>query len=130
MANSTSTELERFVREYLGDATHYVWEKQQRALLALARTCRESGIELRLVLFPMLHDLDDYAYQDVEDEIQRFAREAGIPSFSLLEGFRGRDARSLWVAEHDQHPNEEGHRIAADALLPYMREALAAVPPR
>ena len=75
-------------------------------------------------MFPVLLELDDYPYDAVEAEVLRFASEAGIPAFSLIEGFRGREPRSLWVAENDQHPNEKGHRIAAETLYPYLRQAI------
>jgi lysophospholipase L1-like esterase len=115
------------LNSYLGtDDERETWEKQQAALRRLQKICERRGIDFHLIVFPLLFDLDHYPYQAVEDEILGFAEEAGIPAFSLLEGFRGRDARSLWVAENDQHPNEEGHRIAAETLLPYLREAIGA----
>jgi len=118
---------ETVMSSYLGtDDERETWEKQQVALRKIQRICERRGIDFQLIVFPLLFDLDRYPYQSVEDEILGFAAEAGIPAFSLLEGFRGRDARALWVAENDQHPNEDGHRIAAETLLPYLREAISA----
>jgi len=113
------------LRSYLGsESERETWEAQQGALRKLARMCKRRGIDFQLIVFPLLFDLDRYPYQAVEDEVLSFATEAGIPALSLLEGFRGRDARALWVAENDQHPNEEGHRIAAAILTPYLRDAI------
>jgi len=117
------------VRAYLGsEAERATWTTQSAALRALAERVQRSGSELHLVVFPMLLDLDDYPFQAVEDEILRVAREAGIPAISLLDGFRGQDARALWVAANDQHPNERGHRIAANTLYPYVRDTLRKEP--
>jgi lysophospholipase L1-like esterase len=73
----------------------------------------------------LLFDFDDYRYFDIEREIERFAEEEGIPVASLTSGFLGRDAESLWVASNDQHPNEEGHRIAADTLYPHIQAMIS-----
>ncbi len=92
------------------DRERATWEDQQGALRDIESSCRQSGIDFHLIVFPLLFNLDNYPYDVVEDEILRFASEAGIPAFSLLKGFRGLEAHSLWVAAHDQHPNEKGHR--------------------
>lgn len=110
---------------YLGDfAQTESWRVEQDALRRLAGRCAELGIPFHLVLFPMLFDLRNNPFDPVEAEVERFAREAGIPFFSLTPGFRGRDASALWVSPSDQHPNEEGHAIAAETLLPYFTSAL------
>lgn len=118
---------ERLRRAYLGSpADRETWRRQQEALLAIARDCRAKGRPFHLVIFPLLFDLDDYAFFDVEEAIAGFAREHDLPVFSLTPGFLGEDAESLWVASNDQHPNARGHAIAAATLLPYVREALRA----
>jgi hypothetical protein len=99
------------------------WLMQQRFLLAIRDECRRSGDDFRLIIFPMLFGLESgYQFKDVEDEVARFARGAGIPVFSLTPGFLGRRSRSLWISPNDQHPNELGNRIAADTLFPYMKK--------
>lgn len=116
----------RIVEAYLGDESQRKpWLAEQRALRELAARCAEAGVAFHLVLFPMLFELDADPFAAVEHEIERFAREAGIPLFSLGPAFHGRDARALWVSPSDQHPNEEGHRIAAEALLPFVESVLA-----
>jgi lysophospholipase L1-like esterase len=107
---------------YLGSRKQrLMWLIQQRYLLEIADSCETEGIPLHLVIFPLLFDLDDYEFLDVEAEIERFAAGHGIPVHSLTPGFLGRADHELWVANNDQHPNAEGHRIAAEALLPYLR---------
>ena len=101
-----------------------MWRRQQAALLAMQALARRAGAELHLVVFPLLFGLDDYRFHAVEAEIESFAAAHGIPVFSLTPAFLGRDARELWVASNDQHPNPSGHRIAAERLLPYLRSLL------
>lgn len=106
-----------------------MWNKQQRHLRKIRDLCRDQGLPFQLIIFPMLFDLDHYSFFPVEAEIERFAREAEIPVFSLTPGFLGRDAASLWVAANDQHPNAEGHQIAADTLFPLVEELTRAARP-
>lgn len=82
------------------------------------------NIPFHLVIFPILLDLDDYKFSAVENEIARFAKANDIQVFSLTPGFLGEDDRSLWVSPVNQHPNAEGHRIAADTLYPYLLDAI------
>ena len=117
----------RLEAAYLGsDREQAEWRKQRGFLLEIAEACRELGIPFHLVIFPILSELEDYRFGAVEDAIADFAREHGIPVFSLTPAFLGRDARSLWVAHNNQHPNEEGHRIAGDMLFPYVEEQIPA----
>jgi hypothetical protein len=107
---------------YLGSREQRrMWLIQQRYLLEIADSCKKESIPFHLVVFPLLFDLDDYEFLGVEAEIERFAAFHGIPVHSLTPGFLGRTDHELWVANNDQHPNAEAHRIAAETLLPYLR---------
>jgi len=110
---------------YLGSPDERaVWREQQQALLGISRACQEKNISFHLVIFPILFNLKDYEFHEVEKEIQAFAENHDIPVFPLTPGFLGENDRTLWVASNDQHPNEKGHRIAAETLLPYLRTML------
>jgi hypothetical protein len=45
------------------------------------------------------------------------ASAAGFTTFDLSYVYKGRDERKLVLSESNAHPNEEGHRIIADALF-------------
>ena len=110
---------------YLGShAEREMWRLQQTALLAMASRCEEAGVPFHLVVFPLLFDLHDYGFHDVEGEIEQFAEQSDIPHFSLTPAFLGREDHTLWVASNDQHPNARGHAIAAERLLPYVRDVV------
>lgn len=118
----------RMHRSYLGSpGEQAMWRRQQQALRAIRDRCRAAGIPLLLVIFPLLLDLDAYRFEAVEDEIAHVAAGLDIPVFSLTPAFLGRNAPDLWVASNDQHPNAEGHRIAAERLVPRIRELLGEV---
>jgi lysophospholipase L1-like esterase len=116
---------------YLGSKEQRrAWSRRSQALAEIAADCRRKGLSFHLVIFPFLFDLKDYEFFGVEQEVTRFASQHGIPVYSLTPGFLGEDEETLWVASNDQHPNEKGHRIAADTLLPYLRTALRGPPER
>jgi lysophospholipase L1-like esterase len=121
--------LETISRSYLGDeADRRFWRVQQQFLGRIRDACRDLGIGFDLVVFPLLFGLESessYRFFPVEDEILRFAREADIPAFSLTPNFIGQRSETLWVNRDDQHPNEKGHSIAADGLMPYVMRSIA-----
>ena len=120
---------QRLRASYLGtNEDQAVWLEQQVHLSNIAKRCRSRSIPFLLVIFPLLIDLDDYDFHDVEAEIERFAQSADIPTRSLTPSFLGKDAPTLWVAPNNQHPNELGHQIAADGLRPYLRTTLKTLP--
>jgi len=123
----SSRYLERIRMAYVGpDADRGEWWRARTELLWMRRESERLGARFALAVFPMLYELgDDYPLAEVCDAIEGFAHEHEIPVFSLLPSFRGRDAPDLWVSAYDQHPNSEGHRIAAEALYPFVVSQLA-----
>jgi hypothetical protein len=98
------------------------WLYQQRFLVKISKYCSKKKISFHLVIFPMLFNLKDYQFHDVEDETVKFAQSNEISVYSLTPGFIGEEDSELWVANNNQHPNEKGHQIAATTLLPFIRE--------
>ncbi|MBW1988995.1 MAG: SGNH/GDSL hydrolase family protein [Deltaproteobacteria bacterium] len=73
-----------------------------------------------IMLFPMLYDFGDYPFTEVHEKIRAFCREQGIPFLDLLPAYRKYRAEDLWVHPIDHHPNEIGHRIAAEELFSFL----------
>jgi hypothetical protein len=117
---------ERFHEAYFGpgDAT-LEWQRAQADIAAIAREARAAGIPVGLVIFPVLIDLDDdYHFRDICDAVAAFGAAEGLPTFSLLPAFLGRNGPDLWVSDSDQHPNARAHAIAAEALAPFVTTLL------
>jgi len=49
----------------------------------------------------------------------------GIPSLSLLSAFEAENEVDLWISPTDQHPNEKGHAIAAEAIADLLAAKIA-----
>lgn len=116
-----------FHQAYFGDGAETAeWRRAQRHLLRLRDLAAERGAVSGLVVFPVLVDLraDAYPFERICDEVLELAARHEIPSLDLLPAYRGRYSPELWVSPVDQHPNAEGHRIAAEALLPFIQQLL------
>lgn len=102
------------------------WRNQQEDLRLIFDFCRERGIAVGFVVFPVLAGLDEdpYPFDRVERLLLRFARQHEVPAHDLLEAFRGMDGPELWVSAFDQHPNERAHAVAAESLAPFVRRLL------
>jgi hypothetical protein len=115
------------IDSYIGSGEEITsWQWEQKSLLELQRLSRQNRLELHLIIFPVLYRLDeDYPFYEVEEEITRFAKVVNMPVYSLTPNFMGYADDTLWVSANDQHPNEKDHRIAADALFPYVKEVVS-----
>ena len=115
-------------RAYLGTpAQTQEWQLAKENLLWIKTRSGRSGSRFAMVIFPVLLELnEDYPLREVCDILQRFCEQHDIPVLSLLPSFMDRDASDLWVSLYDQHPNEKGHTIAAEAITPFIESLLAA----
>ncbi|MCG6871765.1 MAG: GDSL-type esterase/lipase family protein [Gammaproteobacteria bacterium] len=124
--NTFNADYRDYIRAaYLGSPQQTAeWRRQQEFLRKIIADARRRGIEPLVFIFPLLLDLENYPFDAVEREVERFFRSLHVPPIPLLPAFRGRATRDLWVSRDDQHPNEAGHRIAAEAMYPVLRERL------
>jgi len=112
---------------YSGDESQTEhWRVQQGHLREIFSKSRARGIALGFVIFPVLADLDaaPYPFEGIRRVLTRFARSNDVRVFDLLDAFRGMHGPDLWVSAYDQHPNERAHAVAAEALIPFVRELL------
>ena len=127
---------DRFSREivlaYTGSEEQTAeWRAARGNLRAIRDEAAALGARAGLVVFPILADFGPgYPFREVCDLVEEAGIAAGLPTLDLLPAFRGEDAPSLWVSPLDQHPNERGHEIAAEAILPFVRSLLAEGPAR
>ena len=117
---------EGYLESYFGNETQTSeWRRAQANLLKLQELARKASVPVGFVIFPTLIELnEDYPFRRICDLLQEFATQHGMPVHNLLPDFMGQDAPSLWVSPRNQHPNERGHRIAADSMLPFVKGLL------
>ncbi len=84
------------------------------------RSIAGSGVDTVVVLYPLLHTLDDYPLAAVHERLAALARSADLRVLDLAPAFAGRDASALWVHPADHHPNQRANEIAAGALRDWL----------
>ena len=96
------------------------WRQVERDIGKLGRLQRAHRFRVALVIFPLMADTSvDYPWLDIHRRLGAEAAREGLVVVDLLEPYRARGMGSLRV--DDLHPNEAGHRIAADELMAAIR---------
>ena len=96
------------------------WIAARAALRRMGGLCRERGVPLVVVIFPLFgNPLDDrYPFPEIHAKVAQAAGEAGAKVIDLLPAYRGLRWELLVVnGVDDEHPNEIAHRIAANVIL-------------
>ncbi|HTI51986.1 MAG TPA: SGNH/GDSL hydrolase family protein [Planctomycetaceae bacterium] len=93
------------------------WERMRAKLDDIRRLCERNGMDLRIVVFPFLHDLGpDYSFGEAHRRITDYCREAGVPVLDLRRVLDPHVSEGLTVNRFDPHPNERAHALAAEAI--------------
>lgn len=90
------------------------WRDSREAIREMRDLAMAAGIPFAILILPdVTQPLDEgYAWRPIHDAVTRWGRELSVPTFDLLDTFRGRDHRALMVP-WDGHPNAEAHEEIA-----------------
>jgi hypothetical protein len=112
-------ETARWYREMYAADNREGWERTQQRLREMDRRVRAGGGRFLVATWPLLVGLQGrYPFSETAHTIAAFLDAAGIARHDLLPALRGHEDESLWVHPVDRHPNEIGHRLAAESLAP------------
>jgi len=127
---STQPEIREYFSYLESSYAGAPWNRMKQSLAALSQLCHANGVELRVVIFPFLHNAGpDYPFLDAHKRIARFCETSGIPVLDLEPVFREHAGKNLVVNMFDAHPNERAHAIAADAIERHLLADLFALDP-
>ncbi len=99
------------------------WRETQEAFDRLIEVCRSQGVDLRVVLLPELHELQDYPFAREYRRVADFLRTRGVPVLDTTPAFADvAEPQSLWVSRDDAHPNAAAHRRIAAATRAFLAE--------
>jgi lysophospholipase L1-like esterase len=91
---------------------------QAQRIAQLARLCRDAGLRLDVVVWPLVsHWGPDYPYDGWHERIATAWSAAGVSVVDLRSTFAGTTSEDLRVNALDAHPNERAHALVADDLL-------------
>lgn len=112
-----------FVRRAYDDPA--IWSRQEERLRGLAAFCARRSAKLLVVTFPFLGTpRRDYAYREVHAKLDAFWQGLGVPHLDLLPVLEEHGLEKLMISRRDPHPSEAAHRIAADAIIPFIEANL------
>lgn len=93
------------------------------SLRKIGKACRNSKVKLVAVVFPLYgHRLDDsYPFFDIHSKVHNILNKNKIPYLDLFESYKYFPLSRIQVEPGiDFHPNEIGHRIAAEEIYSYL----------
>ena len=91
------------------------------ALRRLSSFASEKGVRVVLAMTPDFHNLKDYPFGFIHDEMNALSHDLGFIYIDLLSVFASRDAKDFWAMPGDPHPNSHGHELMAKALYPVLQ---------
>ena len=88
----------------------------------MKREAAARGAAFRMALFPlMIGRPGRYPLEDVHGAVANIARAQGVPVLDLTDKVLVRPVDELRVHERNYHPNTAAHRLAATALLDWLK---------
>ena len=112
--------LEEYYREaYSPKAEGFL--AMRKALSELATYARQHNIRIYLAMTPDVHDLVDYKFGFIHDEMKKTASEDGYEFIDLLPSMKNLTPQELWSMPGDPHPNGLGHKRMAEAIYPMLK---------
>ncbi|MFH0878212.1 MAG: SGNH/GDSL hydrolase family protein [Lentisphaerota bacterium] len=107
--------------ERLYDPHYSGWKRFVAAIHEFKMQCDKAEAKLVVVVFPELSRVNDYPFDYVHERIRQVMDTERIYCLDLLGDYRGKNPDRLQAVPHiDGHPNEIGHRIAAESILEYL----------
>jgi hypothetical protein len=97
------------------------WDESLAYLMEGKQFADVLGVNYAVVIFPFMYELNEkYPFRSLHQMIYEFSSENDIPVLDLFDSFDGSSYTELWVHPSDQHPNEVGHKISADAIAEFI----------
>lgn len=99
------------------------WGNVVSAFGSIRESARSAGSRVLVVIFPMnrFEEWAEYPYADVHQQVAGTAAAHGFDVLDLLPVFAARRPSELRLTSSDAHPNEEGHRLVAEAIAVRLR---------
>lgn len=104
-----------YVRQYYAGPP---WKGMEQELDKLGGLMKSNGTEMRLVVFPFLHNLGpDYPFREAHQRFIQYAKERNLRVLDLEPVLSPHAKEGLTVNPFDAHPNARAHALAAEAIV-------------
>ncbi len=102
------------------------WSRFSSAMGTIVKMCKERNIPLVAVVFPLFgYVVDDaYPFYPIHQKVSGLLDSLEVKHLDITEAYRNIPLERLQVIPGvDRHPNEIAHRIAAERILPFLKES-------
>lgn len=100
-----------------------MWNRVLDAFSKIQRIAQQQNIPVIVIIFPILHNLDNYQWKAIHSQVQQAAQGYGLRVIDLLDYYQTYPQHKLQVYNGDNiHPNQLGHEVASQALYQYLLE--------
>lgn len=99
------------------------WERFRSAIQEMKAQTTQKNVRFAAVVFPLFgHPLNEnYPFQDIHQQVSDFLKSEKIPFLDLFDSFENIPLSRIQVVPGDDfHPNEIGHRIAAEQIFEWL----------
>ncbi|MGN7614471.1 hypothetical protein ACQZV8_20575, partial [Magnetococcales bacterium HHB-1] len=93
------------------------WKIAKKSIKRLAHYSQKNQIPLIFINYPELHELKNYPFQKVNQQLQQLTKQEAIPYIDLLPSIKDEKPESLWVSPGDAHPNAKANQRYTQYLL-------------
>jgi hypothetical protein len=100
------------------------WDASRAALADMKRRTVAAGARFGVVVFPLLHRLDERPFAKIHEAVAAACAEIGAPVLDLTAALAREPDRALWVHPADHHPDARAHELAAEAISPFVESLL------
>ena len=98
------------------------WSRAKTNLRIIQKSAEDLDAKMALAIYPVLVELGaKYPFKAINDAIEKYCNSLSVPVFDMLPAFLNQFEPELWVSAYDQHPNKKAHQIAAEALVPFIK---------
>ncbi len=97
-------------------------KKMREALQQLAAYAKSHNIHMYLAMTPDVHNLTNYKFGFIHEEIKALSADLGFEYVDLLPALSGLTPEKIWSMPGDPHPNGLGHQLMAEALYPVLKK--------
>lgn len=98
------------------------WIKTSKAIRNLALYCHKHGIDLKVVNYPVIRELNPYPFHRITDIVRKVADENSIEFLDLYASIKEQKENTLWVTVLDPHPNAKANAIYASAIAHWLQK--------
>lgn len=109
-----------YMLDLYSDKSKDEWLAFDKNIQYLTDETRKRNIKLVICVFPIVADWKESPFKKMHKRIDDYFPQKGILAMDLLPYYEKIDYKKLLFSDYDSHPNELGHKIAAEEIYAFL----------